>query len=754
MDSIIIFAGLFSAIVTAFIIEGYKTLRVDPSDAMVFYLQQMSQQMAGLSNASTAPPPLTLPVFEPSRSDIAVNALWMLSLIFSLACALGSTLIQAWTNRYVRHVSKSPDVIQRARDRARYFDGIKKSQMENLADGLPALLHIALFLFLGGLVVWLFPINHDVAYAAMAVSAAFSVIYLLLAALHIFVPHWPYHTPLSYAIVGVFFIAASPIAVIYPLSLTAGGLLAGAVAIPLAVIAAITYLVLRYGFSIHIDARGIYKIIKRVMTSPLPRIRREGLYAHETMSRIQPGPKDIKQDRHILQWLLRHSNSVDELEDVLEGIEPFIDRAPKPAEAAAYILQLGGEEIGSFMTEFGAFVGILLHACSLPSDTPLEARQSRSLACTRAMIAIFTHTSPKDRVADTLLPLTGIFDWMPRQSIISTTKIPIRWEQWASRSMLYGLNYLRGDPEPSVRFYSHCLTALLFHRSLIDVAYRMEIGEVGLHVPPHWDLRAFLPASTGIHRDELFELIVAVSLAQGVASPKPRNVSVSYDLEPAPWQWSWKSRPIEVVYFEKEENGAEFRPAIVPMRAAKLRNEATLFALSFLLEHVYGTALEPSLAHLDLLHRTIAAITFDGSAGETSTGMQESFLRLLMKIYKPQDVVFDPEPMVEPIHLSSHNDTRDPDEGKPPVGVQTAREHLREKKIVDLIVPLLDSLDSADCATQITAVRQLLRPPRHPTSPVPSEASVSSIVVSGVLQTEPDVEDVGIKEVVEDFRDG
>lgn len=169
----------------------------------VLCLAQISQQLAG-GNFTAPVPPTT---FTTSPTSIAVNILWILSLIFSLACALGSTLIQSWTNRYMRKINRSPDLVQRARDRAKYFDGIRQSQMRNLADGVPALLHIGLFLFLAGLVVFLYPISHDVAWAALAASAAFASIYILLAALHVTLPSWPYHTPLSY-VIAIAFVAA------------------------------------------------------------------------------------------------------------------------------------------------------------------------------------------------------------------------------------------------------------------------------------------------------------------------------------------------------------------------------------------------------------------------------------------------------------------------------------------------------------------------------------------------------------------
>ncbi|KAH8105166.1 hypothetical protein BXZ70DRAFT_508320 [Cristinia sonorae] len=194
MDSILVFAGLFSAVVTAFIIESYKMLNPDSGDITVFYLTQLTREVMKLSTTTDIPPP---PTAIETPHAVAVNVLWVLSLIASLACALGATLIQTWTSRYLRVVSRSPDAVSRARARAWYFDGLKKSQMEAFAAGVPMILHLALWLFLAGLVVFLFPVNRKVANAALGAAAACGVIYLTFAFMDLFVGNSPYKTPFS-----------------------------------------------------------------------------------------------------------------------------------------------------------------------------------------------------------------------------------------------------------------------------------------------------------------------------------------------------------------------------------------------------------------------------------------------------------------------------------------------------------------------------------------------------------------------------
>ncbi|KAJ7578594.1 hypothetical protein C8J56DRAFT_753385, partial [Mycena floridula] len=46
MDGILLFAALFSAVVTAFIIESYRLLSPDPAALTLLILYQISQQLA------------------------------------------------------------------------------------------------------------------------------------------------------------------------------------------------------------------------------------------------------------------------------------------------------------------------------------------------------------------------------------------------------------------------------------------------------------------------------------------------------------------------------------------------------------------------------------------------------------------------------------------------------------------------------------------------------------------------------------
>ena len=110
--SLTIQAGLFSAALTSFIIDSKQNLTASPADQMVFYRQQNAALLARISEQiysidPQASPSLTLPPsfsdFKPSASDICINTLWFMSLVFGLSAALLAILVQQWV-RYYMHV--------------------------------------------------------------------------------------------------------------------------------------------------------------------------------------------------------------------------------------------------------------------------------------------------------------------------------------------------------------------------------------------------------------------------------------------------------------------------------------------------------------------------------------------------------------------------------------------------------------------------------------------------------------------------
>lgn len=184
---------------TAFIVESYKTLMPSTSDSThtVLLLHQISQQLAGLSNSSTNVALPVHPPFQPTPSAVRVNAFWFLSLCFGLACALTATFVQQWARTYLQAIERRPAPHKKARIRAFLYEGMESFGMTTVVEGIPTLLHIAVFLFFAGLVDFLFAINHIVAYSTLAIVSVCAALYLFITFLPTIRHNSPYKTPLS-----------------------------------------------------------------------------------------------------------------------------------------------------------------------------------------------------------------------------------------------------------------------------------------------------------------------------------------------------------------------------------------------------------------------------------------------------------------------------------------------------------------------------------------------------------------------------
>ncbi|TDL18490.1 hypothetical protein BD410DRAFT_700633, partial [Rickenella mellea] len=156
MDTLLIFAALFSASVTAFVIESAKSLQIDPNQTMINVLLHISQQLANDTHTSATLPSNT---FHPASSDIDVNIFWFLSLAFSLSCALAAVLVKQWARHYLRVPRDLSSSLDKVRKRQLLFDGMTWWKLELVVDMIPVLLHISLILFFFGLLLFLRAVN-------------------------------------------------------------------------------------------------------------------------------------------------------------------------------------------------------------------------------------------------------------------------------------------------------------------------------------------------------------------------------------------------------------------------------------------------------------------------------------------------------------------------------------------------------------------------------------------------------------------
>ena len=177
-----------------------QDLRPNSQDTSAFYLGNIYEVLAD-PNVTRAPTPSPIakpPPFSPPRYAVWVNSLWFLSLVMSLSCALWATSLHQWARRYIRLTQParcSPE--KRARMRAFFANGVDEMHIPWAVEGLPTVIHLSLFLFFGGLVIFLFNVNREVFTRVVWWIGLFSIVYGLITLLPLIRQDSPYYTPLS-----------------------------------------------------------------------------------------------------------------------------------------------------------------------------------------------------------------------------------------------------------------------------------------------------------------------------------------------------------------------------------------------------------------------------------------------------------------------------------------------------------------------------------------------------------------------------
>lgn len=196
-------AGLYSAVLTAFIIDRNQAIQPTPALQSAFFqnqsvalLRQISDQ---LGSQASVPSNLSLPDFtlSPTASDVRVNIIWIISLVFSLSAALLATLVQQWARDHMHIYQLYGHPLKVARIRQYLHEGVEKYRMRGIADAVPGLVHISLLLFFAGLADFFRNTYRSVGNAAIVLLSLYALLYTIATLAPIVNPQSPYRTPFS-----------------------------------------------------------------------------------------------------------------------------------------------------------------------------------------------------------------------------------------------------------------------------------------------------------------------------------------------------------------------------------------------------------------------------------------------------------------------------------------------------------------------------------------------------------------------------
>ncbi|KAJ3886719.1 hypothetical protein GG344DRAFT_56946, partial [Lentinula edodes] len=163
-------AGLFSAVVTTFVVQTSQSLQPEVDYTQVsasllselVFLLRAAASSSPLNSIPTSSLPLNAMTPTHNILDIWVNGLWVISLSLSLAVALSSVLVKQWLRRYLAIHSGTP----KHRSRIRHFRyvGFERWGVLNIFGPLPVIMYLSLAFFFVGLVLFLIPLQLVLSY--------------------------------------------------------------------------------------------------------------------------------------------------------------------------------------------------------------------------------------------------------------------------------------------------------------------------------------------------------------------------------------------------------------------------------------------------------------------------------------------------------------------------------------------------------------------------------------------------------------
>ena len=340
-------------------IDSYKNLLPDSGTNTVTLLTQISQQ---LSNGSQVLPPASVPPFTPPTSAVWVNALWFLSLVISLFCALLATLQQYWARRYLRLTNPQCAIHKRARIRSFFAEGVDRFYLPFAVEAIPTLIHISMFLFFTGLVISLFSIHHTIAYIIFAATVVCGLVYMAITLMPVFYHNSPYQSPLS----GLTWAVPRKIAKI--------------------VLSATYYIVSFQKHTGFICADSITSVSKKI-TAYKKRLSKSMTRAAEDAADGQ----DCSIDARALSWTLDQSDEESELEKFIAGIAKFTRTRKLTDPMGVLKAAISGSKLRSSL--YRDVTTLLINATDLGllrgyKDLPEEVRQRRIVMCLEALFFI------------------------------------------------------------------------------------------------------------------------------------------------------------------------------------------------------------------------------------------------------------------------------------------------------------------------------------------------------------------------------
>ncbi|KAF5344886.1 hypothetical protein D9758_011546 [Tetrapyrgos nigripes] len=202
LDALLVFAALFSAVVTSFVISTVVNLQPDYTEITARLMVEQNQLLRAAGNATVinAVPEasVNLNSADVSTKDLWINSLFFASLSLSLATALLSVLVKQWLQAYNSSLPTG-NACERAKIRQFRYLGFKQWKVPEIIGILPIILHASLGLFMVGLSVYVSELQQSLCWIVVSVTVISFLMYfgsIIIPVIHI---QCPYRIPILFA---------------------------------------------------------------------------------------------------------------------------------------------------------------------------------------------------------------------------------------------------------------------------------------------------------------------------------------------------------------------------------------------------------------------------------------------------------------------------------------------------------------------------------------------------------------------------
>ncbi|KAF9780471.1 hypothetical protein BJ322DRAFT_1112471 [Thelephora terrestris] len=194
LDTTLIFAGLFSAVASAFIIDVDSQLQPNTGAETAALLRVLIYKIDNTTFGNDVP---AVPQWNgPPRAMVHVQAILFASLSASLLAALLAMLGKQWLNRYDSSDMRR-SAVERDQNRQRKLDGITAWYFDYVMESLPVMLQAALLLLGCALSRYLWEVSTIVASVVVGVTSFGVLFYLFIVIAGVASESCPYQTPAS-----------------------------------------------------------------------------------------------------------------------------------------------------------------------------------------------------------------------------------------------------------------------------------------------------------------------------------------------------------------------------------------------------------------------------------------------------------------------------------------------------------------------------------------------------------------------------